>query len=519
MLDLTGFASPVFTDAYRRIVSGLTCVQEPEIEPYGSVHEDLIRCIWFGGHHKRILATEDGARVEVLSPGWWNAEAGPDFKHAEVLLEKRGLVKGDVEVHVLAKDWERHGHHKDPSYNSVVLHVFFRNDSPRRFTANAEHGQVPQLCLEKHLDTDLAELRETIPIEDVPDQSDGASGVCRKRIEECQVDDAWLGKLLDYAGDERMLAKARRFHSALQTQPFDQVLYEGIMEGLGYKSNSAPFLQLSRVCTLAYLQSRAQALGDETERAETIQAALFGVAHLLPDPGPAAYDEETQAYLGRLQQHWQPMQRDFARRIMDTDAWQFAGARPVNYPPRRISAVSRLLAQQATHGLGRQVLRCFEAGSGPSDGPARARSVLQAVDGLFATLSDPYWDFRCKFAGQRAAAPRRLVGKDRCLILVVNVLVPVLLQYAREHGDVGLEERVHAVLSYCRKLAPDSVVRSMERHLFGTGVRRSCVNSARRQQGLHQIYQDFCKRADSSCSQCVLLLAIDAAPASMRRSV
>lgn len=518
MLDLSSFASPMFTDAYRRIANGITSVEEPEVEPYGNVHEDLIKCIWFGGHHKRILSTEDGARLEVLSPGWWNVEAGPDFRHAEILLEKRGLVKGDVEIHVLAKDWGRHGHDKDPNYNSVALHVFFRNDSPRRFASNAEGGQVPQLCLEKHLDTDLAELRETIPMEEFPDQSDGASGLCQKRIEECGVSDAWLGKLLDYAGDERILAKARRFQSALQSRPFDQVLYEGIMEGLGYKSNSAPFLQLSRVCTLAYLRSRTQFSSEEPGSAETVQAALFGVANLLPDGAQPADDEETQAYVSRLRRHWQTMQSDFVRRIMDADAWQFAGSRPVNSPPRRIGAVSRLLGRHAANGLGRAVLQCFEAGSGPNDNPTRARAVLKAIDELLTDLSDPYWDFRCKFGGQRSGARRRLVGRDRCLILVVNVLVPVLLQYAREHGDESLEERAHSVFSHCRKLAPDSVVRAMERRVFGTG-RRPCVDSARRQQGLHQIHQDFCKRADANCSQCVLLLAIDAAPASVRGGV
>ena len=398
----------------------------------------------------------------------------------------------------------------------MVLHVCLRNDTQRRYVTRADGTRVPQLSLEKHLDTDLAELRETIPLEDYPDQAESLSSLCQKRIRESRVGDDWLGKLLDYAGDERILAKARRFQSALQAKPFDQVLYEGLMEGLGYKSNSAPFLQLSRVCTLSYLRSRAEALDDAQDRAEVMQAALFGAANLLPDHR-AELDEESQAYADRLREHWATMAGDFVRQVMDADVWQFSGTRPVNYPSRRVAAMSRLLAGRLTDGIGRAVLQCFEAGAGSNSGLQQARAVLKAIDELFVDLSDPYWDFRYGFAGKRLTSPRKLVGRDRALILVVNILVPILLQYAREHSDTHLEERVQSVYRHCRKLAPDSVTRFMARHLFGDEKRaRQCITGARRQQGVHKIHKDFCRRDDTDCSECVLLLAIDAAPSTVR---
>src|SRR3989304_707675 len=59
------------------------------------IKEELVRCIWFGQHIKKgKLFTDDGSRLEVLSAGWWNSEGGPDFKHAEILLEGKGLIKG-----------------------------------------------------------------------------------------------------------------------------------------------------------------------------------------------------------------------------------------------------------------------------------------------------------------------------------------------------------------------------------------------------------------------------------------
>ena len=249
---------------------------------------------------------------------------------------------------------------------------------------------------------------------------------------------------------------------------------------------------------------------------EAVQAALFGVAHLLPDENDLA-DDETRAYAGRLRRHWDVMRDDFARQIMDKQAWQLSGCRPINYPPRRIAAMSRLIAGPGASGLGRLALRCFEAGNGPNSSVKRARAIHREVASVFTSASDPYWDARCRFGGQRLATPRKLIGPDRCSILVVNVFVPILLQYARQHGDGALEERVHAVFTHCRKLSPDSVTRFMRRRILGPDEQlRRCINSARRQQGLHQLYQDFCKRDDTDCTQCVLLMALDAWPGAAR---
>jgi len=61
----------------------------------GSIREEIVRCVWFGSHFPPDgLTTEDGRRVEVLSPGWWNVEGGPDFIKA---IRRRRAARGDVE--------------------------------------------------------------------------------------------------------------------------------------------------------------------------------------------------------------------------------------------------------------------------------------------------------------------------------------------------------------------------------------------------------------------------------------
>lgn len=68
------------------------------------------------------LRTYSGKSVEIIDVGRWNSGPGPDFLEARLLLN--GLeFRGAVELHLCSQDWIRHGHHQDPCYNSVVLHV------------------------------------------------------------------------------------------------------------------------------------------------------------------------------------------------------------------------------------------------------------------------------------------------------------------------------------------------------------------------------------------------------------
>lgn len=66
--------------------------------------------------------TVDGRRLRVLYPGRPAPGHGPDFRDA--LLELDGAsLRGDVEVHRRPSEWRAHGHHQNPEYKGVVLHV------------------------------------------------------------------------------------------------------------------------------------------------------------------------------------------------------------------------------------------------------------------------------------------------------------------------------------------------------------------------------------------------------------
>ena len=114
--------------------------------------ERLMQSIW---QHQRLrreaLQTTDGRAVRVLHPGFWNHEAGPDFQRAVIQVGDDFPASGDVEVDPTAADWRAHGHHTNPSFAGVILHVIWNGPAK---TA------LPTLCLQPHTDAPLAALAD-----------------------------------------------------------------------------------------------------------------------------------------------------------------------------------------------------------------------------------------------------------------------------------------------------------------------------------------------------------------------
>jgi len=109
--------------------------------------EDLLHFLWKGKtlFGKAFLA-KNGERVEVIHPGYYNIEDGPDFKEAKIRIDGR-LWAGSVEIHVKTTDWRKHGHQHNQQYNNVILHVVYIDDE----CSELEIKGVPTLELKPFL--------------------------------------------------------------------------------------------------------------------------------------------------------------------------------------------------------------------------------------------------------------------------------------------------------------------------------------------------------------------------------
>ena len=239
------------------------------------VKEQLVKCIWSEQLLKKDkLFTDDGLRIEIISSGIWNLEEGPDFKDAEILLEGQGLVKGDVEIHVCSGDWVRHGHSKQMAYADVCLHVFMWNDKKNKYV-KYKNRLIPQLSLYDCLEYKLEKLADMIDFENYPHTGSANAGPCHKRLTLVPNDDKWIGHFLDYAGDERILFKSNIIEKQQESKTFEQIIYEAILESLGYKNNKEQFKHLGSIVSLNLIKSLVPLDISIKERSRKITGAII----------------------------------------------------------------------------------------------------------------------------------------------------------------------------------------------------------------------------------------------------
>ena len=213
---------------------------------YGTLRipEKLIQKIWLlGEFEKDVLRTTDGVSIRVLSPGKWNLSGeGPDFLGAEIEIAGSAVL-GDVEIHFRSSDWHAHGHHENPSFERVVLHVilFPLSDHENRNPAITRSGfQPPLLVLLPLLHESLEEYAER----------DAIRALSGTHSEEILAD--WLeftlderrARLLEH-GRERWEKKLDHAKKRLSVEDWAEACHQFALEILGYRRNRAPMSAIS----------------------------------------------------------------------------------------------------------------------------------------------------------------------------------------------------------------------------------------------------------------------------------
>ncbi len=397
--------------------------------------------------------TSDGRGVEVLYPGRRNTDRGPDFVGAVIRLGGATESRGDVELHMRASDWRSHGHHLDPEYNRVILHVACRGRAP----VSLENGG----------------LAPTLELGWLPNgDTGGAVGeapACPARREPCRgaagvLGENAIGKLLDEAGDERFRLKADDLLVRLAFEGAEQLLYSDVLGALGYSKNRKPFLELAGRLPYADLMG---ACGDEGPAGSVVklEALLFGMAGLLTVAG-----DERHVRLWRACGGGEPMPRS---------AWRLFRVRPANHPVNRIKGVARLLSRAREEG-------------GLLDYAMRA--VASAVAGQHGLERD----FMVTAAPSPEANRSPLIGRGRARDLIVNVVLPFVHAWGSANCRAALCERALYLYRSHPPGAENNVTRELDA-LLGSRAGRTAA-SARRQQGLIHIAKTYCHRGD--CRGC-----------------
>ena len=437
--------------------------------------ERLLQSIWLQQRVLRDrLKTLDGRMVRVLHPGFQSLEGGPDFRGAVIQMGDTAPVSGDIEVDIRCSGWRAHGHHRNPAFRSVMLHVVWDGETA------ATEGP-PVLCLRYALDAPPGELSLWLGAEGSSEIPARFQGKCCAPL--AQLGSADLADLLGQAARVRVQSKASQMKARARQVGWEQALWEGVFRALGYKHNVWPMQRLAEL--------RPRWMTPEASVLE-LQARLLGIGGLLPME-LTRREAKVDEYLKRVWDFWWRERGDYSDCQLPRSFWKFHGLRPANAPQRRLALAahwSRLADLPA------ELERWCDARLQPGqEMPSLAR--------VFQSPKDDFWSWHWSFRSPRLEQRRSLVGEGRITDLAVNVVLPWLWARAAAVGHEDTKARIEErYLNW--PLAQDNSVLSLARQrlLAGHGTKVLC--RASHQQGVLQIVRDFCDNSTTVCDGCKL---------------
>ena len=269
------------------------------------------RCLWAGYDQQ----TTDGRKIEILSVGEHNRDAGPDYSHARIRMDGKEWV-GNIEIHVCSSDWIKHRHHLDKAYDNIILHVVRTADKP---IYNSKGELVPQCELNYPSDKDyLSALFESAQ---KMDSAIARIGCAEQLLHDPQLlTEGWRKTLLQ----KRLECKRASITRLLEITKgsWEHALYISLARNFGFHTNSVPFEELAINTPLSCLQKHRNSLFQLT-------ALLMGQAGLINEP--------------ELQKEYDFLRTKFSLTPLDGSIWKHARLRPQNSPELRIRQFAQLL--------------------------------------------------------------------------------------------------------------------------------------------------------------------------------
>jgi Protein of unknown function (DUF2851) len=436
---------------YREILqTNNDSVSEPATNLGNAWSELEYQALWYSGAFGSTFRSTNGAAIEILQFGFWNREAGPDFVHALIRVNSAETLAGDIELDLVANDWERHGHGENRAFANVVLHVFLRRSGASYFTRTLEHREVLQIELTK-------DCRSTIV-----DTNLAKPGACCAPL--AQLTDRQVEQLLETAARARVEQKTQLLRRAIHVHGIDEALFQSLAIALGYKWNKVPFLTLAQRVTL-------QRLRDHPESAE---ALLFGLAGFLESADPAKNLLPPSHYAAALWTHWWKMRGELHSLVLAPEHWKLSGNRPANHPHRRLGTLAVLASRWSEF--------------------RKQSDDLTKVCRWLEELSHPFWDFHYTLHSEPVLVPLALLGRSRIKDILANVLFPLVSfsestdweSFKQVRAELGNK---HLELAGLRLFGDQHRAHGFTRFLF-------------QQQGLLQIFEDFCLANRNDCRDC-----------------
>ncbi len=355
--------------------------------------EDFLHYVWkFRLFDRTDLQTDDNEALEIFSTGIHNTDSGPDFHNARVKIGET-LWAGNVEVHLSASDWQKHGHTTDDAYNNVILHVVFNNDFPLILTNGRS---VPTLQLKNRIPAELYSRyhqmiygnQTVIPCEA---NIGGIDGLIMHN---------WLTRVLV----ERLEKKSATVLNTLTLNrgDWEETFYQVLAANFGFKTNALPFELLAK--SLPQIT-----LAKNKNNPLQIEALIFGQAGFLEG-------DLKDEYPVKLKNEYTYLRKKYSLTPIENHLWKFMRLRPQNFPTVRLAQFAALIVN--SNHLFSKIIEIKD---------------IDALRNLFASIkTNEYWDDHFRFDVPSKSSPKTM-GASSVDILLINTIALFLFSYGKHN--------------------------------------------------------------------------------------
>lgn len=353
------------------------------------MRESLLHFLWRTRRFDaRNLSTFDGQALEILHPGEYNTDAGPDFFNARIRIGDT-IWAGNVEMHIRASEWLLHRHDEDRAYDNVILHVVMSVDKLIELPSGE---RLPALEMRDRIPPKLMESYQRLESEQawIPCQ-----GFFRQVPEIIRLN--WLDRLLVERLEQKTTYIAETLHTT--ENHWEETFYRLLARNFGLKVNAEPFEMLARSIPLLILAKHKNKLFQ-------LEALLFGQAGFLE----GVFEDDYPKALAKEYRH---LRVKYDLTPLSAKQWKFLRLRPANFPTVRLAQFA-VLVHQSEH-LFSQMLEA---------------ETLRELENLFDVEAGEYWQKHYLFDKNAVHQPK-LLGRDFVHLLLINTIMPCMFHYGK----------------------------------------------------------------------------------------
>ncbi|MBS1610596.1 MAG: DUF2851 family protein [Bacteroidetes bacterium] len=351
--------------------------------------ERLLQFIWqFQYFNRSELTTATDETIQVILPGQFNTNQGPDFINSKIRINQ-ALWVGNIELHIKTSYWNRHKHEEDKNYSNVILHVVWEHDD------KSMEKNIPVLELRNRVSKILLQQYDTL-------MNNTAFIPCQENIKNIKeiTWNSWKERLLA----ERLLRKASIVDHFLQQSNYhwEESFWWLLARNFGMKVNASAFETVARSISLNILSRHKNQI-------HQLEALLFGQAGFLQ----SNFNED---YPALLKKEYQFLQAKYKLKPVH-EPFYFLRMRPGNFPTVRLAQLA-ILINQSSHLFS----KIKEAVS------------VKEIRQWFDLAANDYWHYHYRF-DEESAFKKKNIGNTMINNIIINTIAPALFAYGNYNKE------------------------------------------------------------------------------------